>query len=413
MLTFSSCKQSDIQPEVSTTEMTTYTPVESTSPTYSTGTAYATSTIFSTTTHSTSMNKPLNRKIGIATNATDNLSYLAASKIANKTYAIINEKWPEGYRSGQEHYINTIRLFCEVEDVDVIVLQDVNPYLGMALTKVKEILDPKFVIFICDPYSDPMEMLKYADIVLQTDKLGMGISMSHQAKKMGAKTFVIYTNPEGLTEDKTLDKQCDLLGEECRKIGLEFVKVALPNPLTIAGIAATKQFVLKDIPEQVDLYGKDTAFFSPFSGVQDEILISVIEEGAIFPLSCHPSPYIGFRNALGLEYNDYNPPAAEIVVSQIKEALTEKQVPGRISTWPVDPDVMFVEGAYEYALKYINGDVPKEGIDIDVLTQLMTEYAGVHVYLTPYTDDYPYSDNGTGETYENVLMMQMDYITFD
>jgi len=43
----------------------------------------------------------------------------------------------------------------------------------------------------------------------------------------------------------------------------------------------------------------------------------------------------------------------------------------------------------------------------------MADYAGVEVFLTPYTDQYPYTEFGTGETYDNYLMMRMDYIIFD
>jgi hypothetical protein len=42
----------------------------------------------------------------------------------------------------------------------------------------------------------------------------------------------------------------------------------------------------------------------------------------------------------------------------------------------------------------------------------MEEYAGVEVFLTPYTDEYPYTEYPTGKTYDNVLMMRMGYVTF-
>jgi hypothetical protein len=45
--------------------------------------------------------------------------------------------------------------------------------------------------------------------------------------------------------------------------------------------------------------------------------------------------------------------------------------------------------AAEYAIKWINGEVPKEGIDVGVLKQIMEDYAGVEVFLTPYKDEAP------------------------
>ena len=51
----------------------------------------------------------------------------------------------------------------------------------------------------------------------------------------------------------------------------------------------------------------------------------------------------------------------------------------------------------------------RAAVDIDSIIA----FAGVGVFLTPYTDEYPYTENGTGETYDNFLLMRMDYITFE
>ena len=49
----------------------------------------------------------------------------------------------------------------------------------------------------------------------------------------------------------------------------------------------------------------------------------------------------------------------------------------------------------------------KEGVDVEVLKELMEDFADVEVHLSPYTDEE------TGETYESFLLMLMDYIIFE
>jgi hypothetical protein len=104
--------------------------------------------------------------------------------------------------------------------------------------------------------------------------------------------------------------------------------------------------------------------------------------------------------------------------AETKAAIAEKNMLGRLSTWPVYDTFMYTYAASEYAIKWINGEVPKEGIDVAALKQLMEEYAGVQVNLTPFVDDgthdyFKREGEPTGETYYNFLLMSMDYITFE
>ena len=100
-------------------------------------------------------------------------------------------------------------------------------------------------------------------------------------------------------------------------------------------------------------------------------------------------------------------------MKEARKILAEKNMLGRISSWPAEDYSAMIRASAEYAIKWINGEVPKEGVDKEVLTQLITDYIGVQAYLTPYIDGYPYVDGGTGETFDNFLLMRMDYITIE
>ena len=76
--------------------------------------------------------------------------------------------------------------------------------------------------------------------------------------------------------------------------------------------------------------------------------------------------------ALQLYFN-----CVENYFAEIKAGLDGKGELDRLSSWPVLDDFMYASTAAEYAVKWINGEVPKEGVDVDVLRQIMEEYAGV------------------------------------
>jgi malate synthase len=76
------------------------------------------------------------------------------------------------------------------------------------------------------------------------------------------------------------------------------------------------------------------------------------------------------------------PKFSEEDISNINKILSSKNMLGRISTWPVNDEYMYTFVATEYAVKWINGEVQKESVDIEVLWQLMEDYTGVRVHFT-------------------------------
>ncbi|HCX78922.1 MAG TPA: hypothetical protein DG577_05900, partial [Firmicutes bacterium] len=49
------------------------------------------------------------------------------------------------------------------------------------------------------------------------------------------------------------------------------------------GVSGAQQFILEDVPRQIEQYGKDTAFFSTNCSMQEPLIRSVLEGGAIYP----------------------------------------------------------------------------------------------------------------------------------
>jgi hypothetical protein len=171
-------------------------------------------------------------------------------------------------------------------------------------------------------------------------------------------------------------------------------------------MAGAQQYILKDMPKMVEQYGKDTAFFATNCGLQIPLIKAVAENGAMYPSPCDPSPYHGYPLALGVMSNDYDGGRLELdyVISESARMLKEHGVLGRFSNWPVPASMMFTHAAVEYAIKWLNGEVPKEGLDTAVLAQCMKDYAGVDAFLRDY-------DEGDGH-FPNWQFVLLDYMIY-
>jgi len=281
--------------------------------------------------------------------------------------------------------------------------------------------------------------------------LGMNTAMVEQAYKLGAKTLVYYSSPRAISgyqalahdpdfyaddpgmretirlEQALLKKGQELIRAKCADLGMELVEVTATDPAGNHHDFDEYAFLAAGIPEMVEKYGKDIAFYGTRGLSPAAIIKEVVEAGAIFPQTWRPHPYEGFDRALlGLYISDdgyeadpvtYENPgyvmaSLEDIFARIRAVLAGKNMLGRLSTWPVKDEFMYTFAAAGYAAKWINGEVAKDGVDVKVLKQIMEDYAGVEVHLTPYKDEYPYTSEGTGGTYENSLLIRMEYITF-
>ena len=350
-------------------------------------------------------------KIAIVSGWPDgDMSFETVSQIVSKygKDKILHTSWPHYSMIDNEVMIDTIISLRSDPDIKAVIVNPAIRGTNNALKKLKETGRPIFSIYCGLSDDDITETAGLADLILTTNELNIDTLMIKQAKKLGAKTFIHYSFPRHMSQT-LLSQRRESIKQECDKLGVKFVDAIAPDPINDIGLNSAQQFIVGDVPKMVAEHGEDTAFFATDCALQIPLINAVVDAHALYPSPCHPSPFHGFPTALGLDCGEENTQIsdAEKIMVDIWEVFASKNMLGRVSTWPVDPDMMLVEVSTEYAIKRLNGEVPQEGIDIEVLTQLMTDYAGVPVYLTPYTDPE------TGITYDNYLMMRMGYITFE
>jgi len=126
---------------------------------------------------------------------------------------------------------------------------------------------------------------------------------------------------------------------------MKFVDATAPDPTGDAGIPGAQQFILEDVPRKVKELGADTNFFSTNCSMQEPLIKSCLENGAVNAQQCCPSPYHGYPGALGLQIPEDKAGDVDYLIEQIKVKVAEKNGTGRFSTWPVPFSMMSTAAA--------------------------------------------------------------------
>lgn len=346
-------------------------------------------------------------KVAIVTNdvSQNEEEYRSAEQMVEK-YGdrIIHTTWPDNFMTEQEQMITTVSKIAADPEVKALIINQAVPGTDAAVDKLLESRDDILIIY-ATPQENPEDVAVRADIILQPNELDMGPAMVQQAQKQGAKTFVHYSFPRHMAQP-LLSGRRELMKAECDKLGIAFVDATAPDPTGDSGVTGAQQFILEDVPKMVAQYGKDTAFFSTNCAMQVPLIKSVVENGAIYPQPCCPSPYHGFPAALGLVSDGTS--AVETmnlqdIIDQTTKILEEKGEIGRVSTWPVPVSMMITIAGTEYAFKWMAGETNGK-LDLNVLKTCMDAYAGLDCQTTAYSD-------GT-TTYDNYQLIMMDYLNY-
>ncbi|MEG1447885.1 MAG: DUF3798 domain-containing protein [Oscillospiraceae bacterium] len=311
---------------------------------------------------------------------------------------VVTATYPDNFTKEIETVISNVVGLVSDPDVKALVFCQAVPGAAAAIEKAKEI-KPDLLVIAGVPGEGPEVIASAADIVLSADEIdGMGNVIPEQAQKLGAKTFIHYSFPRHMSIP-TLSARRDLFRENCAKLGMEFVEVNAPDPTSDAGVAGAQQFILEDVPKQVAKYGADTAFFSTNCAMQEPLIKAVIDQKAIYPQPCCPSPFHGFPNALGLNAAE----SEKEMIDAVTAKVAELGVTGRLSTWPVQINRVEVEAGTDYAMRWIDGEFT-EKVNFDEIKKSCETVAGAAMTLSNLVE--------SGNTYENYVTLLCEFVTF-
>lgn len=274
---------------------------------------------------------------------------------------ILHVTYPDKFAQETETTISQVASLASDPDVKAIVITQAVTGTAAAIDRVRETRDD-IVFILGSPHEDPATIAARGDILLDVDQIARGNSIVQLAADMGADTFVHYSFPRHM-QMELLATRRDGFKATAEKLGMKFVEVDAPDPTGDAGVPGAQQFILEDVPRQVDNYGPNTAFFSTNCGMQEPLIKQSLAEGAIYPEQCCPSPYHAYPGALGIAIPEDKAGDIAYMSAQIEAKVAEKGGSGRFATWMLPANPTTIEAGVAYGIEYAEGNVEKNDYD--------------------------------------------------
>jgi len=316
---------------------------------------------------------------------------------------IVIATYPERFSQEQETTISNMMAMASDPQIKAIVMVQAVMGAAAAVDRVRQVR-PDILFVLGVPGEDPDMIASKGDVILQTNDLARGAQIAQKAKAMGATTLVHYSFPRHMSNEM-LSARRTLMRQEAQRIGLRFVEQDAPDPTGDAGVPGTQQFIMEDVPRKVAQFGANTAFFGTNCSMQEPMIRQVMATKSIYPVQCCPSPFHALPNALGISVPGDKKADVPWILSEEKAKIAAAGMSGRIATWPIPVNQLYLQAGVEYARAYIEGRT-KGKLDKAALVSIMERIAGGKVELTDYTS------KKTNTTYNNYFLFLSDFYNF-
>lgn len=315
---------------------------------------------------------------------------------------IITDTYPDNFMAEQETTVSKIVGFAADPDVKAIIVCQSVPGTKAGFDKIREMGREDILLIAGVPQEDPAIISAAADIVMYADEVAQGNLIMETASKWGVDVLIHYSFPRHMAMELIVARH-ELLQKNAEALGIELVDVTAPDPTAEAGLSASQQFILEDVPKQMAKYeGKKVAFFTTNCGMQPSLQKAVLDqENAFYPQPCCPSPYHGFPATLGLELSIGGDDAEAL--RQIAEKLKAFNAVERFSTWPSPVNMTIIAAGVAYAKGYIEGTITERNDSAALKKILEDAVAGSKV------GNYTNADGTTFDNYYTVLLAPVDF----
>ena len=323
---------------------------------------------------------------------------------------ILHRTWPVSFALEHERMVEILQEIADDPEVKVLIINQAVVNTNAAVHAFRGLRDDVFIVYIAAA-ENPMDVSLRADLALDMNNQALGYHFVNQAVAMGAETIVHYSFPRHMAVPHLAARR-DLIQTAAKAAGIPFYDLPTPDTMEEGGMAASQLFVSQDVPRQVARFGVNTAFFSTSCGQQIPLLTQVLEQGAIYVMPCCPSPFHAFPTVLGFSILiSYLEPSITEIIEMTSEAIAERGMTGRISNIAMPDSTLFTLAATEYSIKWMHGEVSKDEIDLEVLSQIMadiiaeqTEREGLGVQLVRHEFE--------GEVFSNFILVSQDFLVY-
>lgn len=306
--------------------------------------------------------------------------------------------YPDNFTEELETTIQTIVNLSDDPLMKAIIVNQAVPGTTEAFRKIKE-SRPDILCIAGESHEDLPEIGSAADLVANNDFVARGYLIIRTAKELGCDTFVHISFPRHMAYE-TMSRRVAVMKAACEEFGLEFVLETAPDPTSDVGVAGAQAYILEKVPEWVEKYGKNAAYFCTNDAHTEPLLKRLVELGGYFIEADLPSPLMGYPGALGI---DLTAEAGDMekILAKVESTLVEKGAADHFGTWAYSYGFTQSAGLAQHAMNVINGE--SELADIDDLAKAYQDY-------TPNAkwNGSNYTNVETGVKADNVFLVYQD-----
>ena len=268
--------------------------------------------------------------------------------------------YPDNFTEELETTIQTIVNLSDDPDMKAIIVNQAIPGTTEAFRQIKE-RRPDILCIAGESHEDLPEIGSAADLVCNNDFVARGYLIIRTAHELGCDTFVHISFPRHLSYE-TMSRRVAIMKAACEEFGMKFVMESAPDPTTDVGVPGAQAYILEHVPEWVEKYGTNSAYFCTNDAHTEPLLKQLLEYGGYFIEADLPSPLMGYPGALGLDLTE-EAGDFEKILAKVEEAVVEKGGAGRFGTWAYSYGYTVSAGLAQHAMNVIDGT--SELCDID------------------------------------------------
>ena len=306
--------------------------------------------------------------------------------------------YPDNFTEELETTIQTIVNMSDDPEMKAIIVNPAVPGTAEAFRQIKE-RRPDILCIAGEAHEDLPVIGAAADLVCNNDFVARGYLIIRTAHELGCDTFVHVSFPRHMAYE-TMSRRVAIMQAACEEFGMKFVLETAPDPTSDVGVAGAQAYILEKVPEWVEKYGKQAAYFCTNDAHTEPLLKQLLTYGGYFIEADLPSPLMGYPGALGLdltaEAGDF-----EKILAKVESAICEKGGADHFGTWAYSYGYTVSAGLAQHALNVINGE--SELTDID-------DIAKAYEVFSPKAEwnGSNYTNATTGVKADNIFLVYQD-----
>ena len=318
----------------------------------------------------------------------------------NVTLAI----YPDNFTEELETTIQTIVNLSDDPDMKAIIVNQAVPGTTEAFRQIKE-RRPDILCIAGESHEDLPEIGSAADLVCNNDFVARGYLIIRTAHELGCKAFVHISFPRHMAYE-TMSRRVAIMKKACEEFGMDFILETAPDPTSDVGVAGAQAYILEKVPEWVEKYGTETAYFCTNDAHTEPLLKQLLAYGGYFIEADLPSPLMGYPGALGIDLSE-EAGDFEKILAKVEAAVVEKGGAGKFGTWAYSYGYTVSAGLAQHAVNVINGESEIDEID---------DIAKAYQVFSPNAEwnGSNYTNAETGVKSDNIFLVYQDtYIMGD